>query len=116
MVGASLQVAMNWVQRRPKRAFGPLVAATGVSAWEEAGQSLDLALGFDVGVLAEAVAFVLTFYLLLAFPSGRLRRRGDRLLVGAAAAHALSFVPWALLTRVIAGAGALSGCRPACPG
>ena len=40
---------------------------------------------------------------------------GNRLLVAAAAAPALFFVPWALLSPVIAGGGALSGCRPACP-
>ena len=78
-------------------------------------QSSDWPLAFDIGVLAEAVAFVLTFYLLLAFPSGRLKTLGNRLLVAAAAAPVLFFVPWALLTPVIAGGSALSGCRPACP-
>jgi signal transduction histidine kinase len=115
MVGASLLVALYWILRRPSSAFGPLLATFGVAAWVVSWQSLDWPLAFDIGVLAEAVAFVLTFYLLLAFPSGRLRTPGDRLLVGAAAAPALFFVPWALLTPVIAGAGALSGCRPACP-
>ena len=96
-------------------AFGPLLAAFGLSVWVVSWQSLDWALAFDIGVLAEAVAFVLTFYLFLAFPSGRLQTLGNRLLVGRRPLPVLFFVPWALLTPVIAGGGALSGCRPACP-
>jgi hypothetical protein len=55
-------------------------------------------------------------YLFLAFPSGRLRTLGNRLLVATSIVATLAFfVPWALLTPVIAGGGPLSGCRPACP-
>ena len=115
MVAASLLVGLYWFVRRPGSAFGPLLAAFGLSSWVVSWQSFDWPLVFDIGVLAEAVAFVLTFYLFLAFPSGRLQTLGNRLLVAAAAAPALFFVPWALLSPVIAGGGALSGCRPACP-
>lgn len=114
-VTASLLVGLYWFLRRPGSAFGPLLAAFGVSVLVVSWQSLDWALAFDIGVLAEAVTFVLTFYLFLAFPSGRLQTLGNRLLVAAAAAPALFFVPWALLSPVIAGGGPLSGCRPACP-
>ena len=110
MVGASLLVGLYWCLRRPGSAFGGLLVAFGASAWVVSWQSSDCPLAFDIGVLAEAVAFVLTFYLFLAFPSGRLPTLGNRLLVCAAAAPTLFFVPWALLTPVIAGGGALSGC------
>src|SRR4051794_8001639 len=115
MVAASLLVGLYWFVRRPGSAFGPLLAAFGASCWVVSWQSFDWPLVFDIGVLAEAVTFVLTFCLFLAFPSGRLQTLGNRLLVVGAAAPILFFVPWALLTPVIAGAGALSGCRPACP-
>ena len=86
-----------------------------MTVWVVSWQSSNWALAFDIGVLAEAVVFVLTFYLFLAFPSGRLQTLGNRLLVAASVAPALFFVPWALLTPAIAGGSALSGCRPACP-
>jgi signal transduction histidine kinase len=115
VVAASLLVGLYWYLRRPGSAFGALLALFGISFWVVSWQSLDWPLAFDVGVLAEAVAFVLTFYLFLAFPSGRLQTLGNRLLVAGAAAPVLFFVPWALLSPAIAGGGALSGCRPACP-
>jgi signal transduction histidine kinase len=116
LVAASLLVGLYWFLRRPGSAFGVLLGVFGVTTWVVSWQSSDWALAFDIGVLAEAVFFVLTFYLFLAFPSGRLGTRGNRLLIGAATVAALAFfVPWALLTPVIAGGGPLSGCRPACP-
>jgi signal transduction histidine kinase len=116
LVAASLLVGLYWFLRRAGSAFGPLLAVFGVTTWVVSWQSSDWALAFDIGVLAEAVFFVLTFYLFLAFPSGRLRTLSNRVLIGAATVAALAFfVPWALLTPVIAGGGPLSGCRPACP-
>jgi signal transduction histidine kinase len=116
LVAASLLVGWYWYLRRPDSAFGRLLALFGVTVWLVSWQSSDWALAVDLGVLAEAVGLVLTFYLLLAFPSGRLRTPGNRLLVAALIlAVAAFFVPWALSTPVIAGGGPLSGCRPACP-
>jgi hypothetical protein len=116
LVAASSLVGLYCHLRRPGSAFGPLLALFGVTTWVVSWQSSDWALAFDIGVLAEGVFFVLTFSLFLAFPSGRLRTLGNRLLIGVATVAALAFfVPWALLTPVIAGAGPLSGCRPSCP-
>jgi hypothetical protein len=115
LVAAPFLVGLYWVLRRPQSPFGRLLVAFGMSTWLVSWQSSDWPLAFDIGVLAEAVVFVMTFYLLLAFPSGRLKTLGNRLLVSAAAAPVLFFVPWALLTPAIAGGSALSGCRPACP-
>jgi signal transduction histidine kinase len=69
-----------------------------------------------VGVLAEGAGFVLTFYLFLAFSTGHLVTLTNRLLIAAATVTALVFfVPAALLSPVLMGAGPLSDCRPACP-
>jgi hypothetical protein len=72
LVGASLLAALCWHVRRPSSSFGPLLAAFGLSAWAISWQSSDWPLPFDLAVLADAVYFTLTYYLLLAFPSGRL--------------------------------------------
>jgi hypothetical protein len=116
LVATSLLVGLYWFLRRPGSTFGPLLALFGVTVWVVSWQSSDWALAFDLGVLAEGVGLVLTFWLFLAFPSGRLGTVGNRLLVAALSVAMLAFfVPWALLTPVIAGGGPLSGCRPSCP-
>jgi signal transduction histidine kinase len=116
LVAVSSLVGLYWFVRRPESSFGLLLGMFGLTTWVVSWQSSDWPLAFDLGVLAEAPFFVLTFSLFLAFPSGKLRTLADRLLVGFAILAALAFfVPWALLTPVIAGAGPLAGCRPSCP-
>ena len=79
-------------------------------------QSSNWPLIFDIGVLADAVMFALTYYLFLAFPSGRLRTTTNRLLMGAIVLAILAFfVPWVLLSPVIGGGGPSAGCVPALP-
>jgi signal transduction histidine kinase len=116
LVAASLLVGLYWYLRRPSSTFGLLLGSFGLTTWVVSWQSSDWPLAFDIGVLAEGVFFVLTFYLFLAFPTGRLQTRGNRLLIAFMIVAALAFfVPWALLTPVIAGGGPLAGCAPACP-
>jgi signal transduction histidine kinase len=116
MGAVPMLVGLYWWRRRPASRFGPLLIVFGVLSWVMSWESSDLPLAFDLGVLAEAPAVVLTIYLFLAFPSGRLETRGDRLLIaGWTVTAAGFFLPWALGSPVIAGAGPLSGCDPACP-
>jgi len=116
LVATSLLAGLYWFLRRPGSMFWLLLALFAGCVWVVSWTSSDWALAFDVGVLAEGVGLVLTFWLILAFPTGRLRTLGNRLLVAAlSVAAAAFFVPWALLTPAIAGGGPLSGCRPACP-
>jgi signal transduction histidine kinase len=116
LVAAPLLVGLYWWLRRPASRFGPLLAGFGGVAWVYSLQSSDVPLLFDLGVVAEAPALWLTFYLFLAFPMGRLEGRAVRALMGALAiVLAAFFVPWVLLSPVIAGGGPLSVCAPACP-
>ncbi len=116
LVAAPLLVGLYWWLRRPASRFGPLLVGFGGVAWIYSLQSSDVPLLFDLGVLAEAPALWLTFYLFLAFPMGRLEGRAVRGLMGALAlVLSAFFVPWALLSPVIAGGGPLSVCAPACP-
>jgi signal transduction histidine kinase len=116
LVAASLLAAVCWHVRRPSSSFGLLLAAFGLSAWAISWQSSDWPLPFDLAVLADAVYFTLTYYLFLAFPSGRLETWVNRGLIAACGVVAAAFfVPWALLSPGIAGGGPLSVCVPACP-
>jgi hypothetical protein len=79
-------------------------------------QGAEAAWAFDIGVLAEAPAFVLTFYLFLAYPMGRVEPPAARWLMGVLVVGVLAFfLPWALFSPVIAGGGPLTSCAPACP-
>src|SRR3954469_8367933 len=116
LVAASMLAALCWHLRRPSSSFGPLLAAFGLSAWAISWQSSDWPLPFDLAVLADAVYFTLTYYLLLAFPSGRLGTWVNRGLIAACrVVDAAFFLPGALFSPVIAGGGPLSVCVPACP-
>lgn len=109
-------IGLYWWRRRPASRFGPFLVMFGITAWVVSWQSSDWPPAFDLGVLAEAPYTILTFYLFLAFPSGRLETVADRVLIGGWAVVLFGFfVPWALGSPVIAGGGPLSGCVPACP-
>jgi hypothetical protein len=70
-----MAIGLYWWRRRPASRFGPLLVVFGILAWIVSWQGSNVPLLFDLGVLAEAPTFVLTFYLFLAFPMGRLEPR-----------------------------------------
>ena len=116
LIAASTTIGLYWWIRRPNSRFGPLLVVFGVLTWMVSWQGADEPLVFDIGVLAEAPFFVLTFYLFLAFPMGRLEPRAARWIMGALVLGVLAFfLPWALFTPVIAGGGPLTRCAAACP-
>jgi signal transduction histidine kinase len=116
LIAASMGIGLYWWIRRPSSRFGPLFVAFGVLAWLMSWQGANAPVAFDLGVLAEAPFFVLTFYLFLAFPMGRLEPRAARWLMALLCAGVLAFfLPWALFSPVIAGGGPLTRCAPSCP-
>jgi signal transduction histidine kinase len=111
LIAASIGIGLYWWLQRPASKFGPLLVVFGVLIWIVSWQGSDSPLAFDLGVLAEAPAFVLTFYLFLAFPMGRLQPAAARWLIDALVLGvAAFFVPWALFSPVIAGGGPLTRC------
>ena len=116
LVAASMGTGLLWWRRRPGSRFGPLLIAFGALVWLVSWQGAEAAWAFDIGVLAEAPFFVLTFYLFLAYPMGRLEPPAARWLMGVLVVGVLAFfLPWALFSPVIAGGGPLTACAPACP-
>jgi signal transduction histidine kinase len=116
LVAAPMIVGVVWCRRRPGSRFGPLLIAFGLTSWLLSWQSANTPLVYDVGVLGDGTFIVLNFYICLAFPTGRLETRVDRVLIGAFAVAILGFF-WALVpfSAVISGAGPLSRCVQACP-
>jgi signal transduction histidine kinase len=116
MTAGSMAIGLCWWLRRPASRFGPLLVGFGVLAWVVSWQASDWPPAFVIGVLAEGPAFLLRYYLFLAFPMGRLEPPAARWLMGALWVVLLGFfLPWALFSPVIAGAGRLTGCASACP-
>jgi signal transduction histidine kinase len=116
LTAAPMAIGLYWWTHRPASRFGPLLVAFGVLAWVVSWESSDWPLPFDVAVLAEGLAFLLTFYLFLAFPMGRLEPAAARWLMAALALAVVAFfLPWALFSPVIAGGGPLTRCAPNCP-
>jgi len=116
MTAAPLMIGLYWWTRRPASRFGPLLVALAFLTWIVSWQGASSRLAFDVGVLAEAPFWLLTLYLFLAFPMGRVEPRVARWMMAALGIGALAtFVPWALLSPVIAGGGPLTSCAPNCP-
>jgi signal transduction histidine kinase len=116
LVAASMAIGLYWWIRRPASRFGPLLALFGTGVWVVSWQGANAPLAFDLGVFVEPPFFLLTIYLFLAFPMGRIESRLERRLMGALGLGAiLTFLPWALLSPVIAGGGPLTSCAPDCP-
>src|SRR5436190_1917377 len=94
--------------RRPGNATGPLMAAVGFAGLIKALAFSNDSLIFTIGSLGEVLIYALLIHLLLAFPSGKLDSRVDRLLVAIAYFNAIA---------VHAAAFALSDpARDGCPG
>jgi signal transduction histidine kinase len=113
-VGASA-AALFWLVRRPGNRLGPallaLAAATAVIALQGASQPLL----HSFGVAADSAVFLLVYYVVFAFPDGRLGRL-EKLILGAWVLYFLvAVVPWLLFTPVISGGAPLAGCTAACP-
>ena len=116
LTAASMAVGVYWWRRRPASRFGPLLVVFGVLTWIVSWQGANAPWAFSLGVLMEAPFFVLTFYLFLAFPMGRLDGPlTSGLMVVLVLGVLAFFVPWVLFSPVIAGGGPLTGCAPACP-
>jgi signal transduction histidine kinase len=84
--------------RRPDNRVGPLMVATGIAWYLVVASNTSSALIWTVGNLSNNLFVATAIHLLLAFPSGRLERRFDRVLVGISyGATTLGWLPVALL-------------------
>ncbi len=115
IVVLSVSSALYWAVHRPGNRIAFLLlayaAATAVISLE--GSTSPLL--FSVGVLFEMPAFLLMYYLLLAFPEGRLVGNLERVLFVALAWTGLaSFLPWFFFSPVVGGGSPQGGCT-SCP-
>jgi signal transduction histidine kinase len=110
-------VGLYWLRRRPRSRFGPLLIACGfVMGVPYILQSSPVPWLFSIGILTEAVIFLASLAMVLAFPSGRFDGRPERLLLVAGVVFVfVPFVVIMLVSPALVPAGTISGCRAACP-
>jgi signal transduction histidine kinase len=116
MVGAPLVVGLYARRRQPFERFGTMLIAVGV-AWFVAtfSGSRDEVL-YSVGRIAGWFVEAGLVYVVLAFPSGRLPGRPDRLLAAAAAfVVVILFLPTALLVEAYPLPAPPTSCHTGCP-
>jgi signal transduction histidine kinase len=116
IVGVPLAVGLYAWCCRPQKRFGLLLAATGtgllVTTFAESGDELLYSVGRAAGWLLE----VLVVYVILSFPTGRLRERVDRVLVGAMGAVVLAFfLPRLVLAESFTVPSPYTSCTRDCP-
>ena len=115
IVVLSVSAALYWAVHRPgnRIAFVLLAYAAATAVVSLEGSTSPLL--FSVGVLVEMPAFLLMYYLLLAFPEGRLVGKLERVLFVALAWTGLaSFLPWFFFSPVVGGGSPQGGCT-SCP-
>jgi signal transduction histidine kinase len=115
-VSAPIAVGLYAWYRGHNRRFGVLLMAAGagwfVTSLSESGDAVAYTVGRTAGWLVE----LLVVYLVLAFPSGRLRDRIDRQLTAAmAAAVALLFLPQLFLAQSFSLPSPFTSCTADCP-
>jgi signal transduction histidine kinase len=116
LAAAPIVIGALWLRRRPSSALGWWLIALGIASWGIALQSSNVPLAYAIGVMADGPVLILTFLVCLAFPSGRLQTKLDRILVWLTViALTVFYLPRLLLVPVIQGGGPLSQCAPDCP-
>jgi signal transduction histidine kinase len=116
IVAGTVGVALYWAVRRPGNRIALVLLAYAAAAAGLALQGASEPLLHSIGVLFDAPMFLLGYYLVFIFPSGRLAGALEKVLTAAiACALLLSFLPWFFFSPVVSGGAPLARCNAACP-
>jgi signal transduction histidine kinase len=116
MIVGPVLVGLYWLRRRPLSRFGPLLIVVGFTNVPYILQSSSEPWAFTIGVAFEGLLFVTTLALILAFPTGRLDGRAERLILTVALVDlVVQTVGVLTLAPQIAAGATISSCSGACP-
>jgi len=115
MILGAVAASLYWLVRRPHNRLGFALLAFAVATAVISLQGATQPLLHSIGVSADSAVFLLVYYVVFAFPDGRLRRL-ETVILGAWVLYFFTaVVPWLLFTPVISGGAPLAGCTAACP-
>lgn len=114
---AHVGIGLLWWHKRPGHGIGTVLIIGGFLWGATALQGASAPIVFAIGVLAEGLASLTTFYLAVVFPQGRPTTTVERALVGIGGVVAVLLVPITMMTspQLIGGGGPLSMCAVPCP-
>ena len=116
MVAGSFGAALYWLVRRPGNRLGLLLLALGIATAAVSLQGASEPHLHSIGVLADSAWFLLAYYVVFAFPEGRIASRFGWVLMGAILLYYLDrYVLWVLFSPTVYGGAPLAGCNSACP-
>jgi signal transduction histidine kinase len=116
MVAGSFGAALYWLVRRPGNRLGVLLLALGIATAAVSLQGASEPHLHSIGALADSAWFLLAYYVVFAFPEGRIGSRFGWALMGAILLYYLDrYVLWVLFSPVVYGGAPLAGCNAACP-
>jgi signal transduction histidine kinase len=111
-----LGAALYWLVRRPGNRLGLLLLAVAVCTVVMSLQGANQPLLHGIGVLADWLFVLAVFYVVFAFPEGRIETRVAWALLGATALERLgSYVPSLLFSPTVSGNFPQAACNAACP-
>jgi signal transduction histidine kinase len=116
MIIGTVAAALVWIRRRPgnRVALLLLTLALAIAIAPLQGASGDVL--HSLGVLADPAVLWLSYFVVFAFPEGRLKGRPERLiLLGWALYCAVGFAPWFFFSPTITGGSPLADCTASCP-
>jgi signal transduction histidine kinase len=110
-------VGLYWHHKRPGNHLGLMMIALGLIFIPYMLESIRSPYPFTIGTMVEAVYIPLALAIVLAFPTGRLDGRVERLIiVGVVVGYTLPYVLWLLTSpEQLIPRLSLSGCRSVCP-
>ena len=116
MVVGWFGAALYWLVRRPGNRLGLVLLAVAVCTVVMSLQGATEPRLHGIGVLADWLFVLLVFYVVFAFPAGRIESRVGWALLGATALERLeSYIPSLLFSPVVSGNFPQAGCNAACP-
>ncbi len=108
--------ALYWLVRRPGNRLGLVLLAVAVCTVVMSLQGANQPQLHDIGVLADWLFVVVVFYVVFAFPEGRIESRVGWALLGATALERLaSYIPALFFSPIVESNFPAAACNAACP-